>query len=116
MRRLLHVALALAACARAAPLASDEDRLPGWLGERDRDAAGGLPQRWIEPISWQPRCGALRAPLPRAVLTACAARSAFLYHGFLTPEECEHIKDVARPRMERSMVRARFQAALLSQD
>ena len=34
------------------------------------------------------------------------SRSAFLYHGFLSPEECEHIKDVARPRMERSMVRA----------
>jgi hypothetical protein len=37
---------------------------------------------------------------------ARAARSAFLYHGFMTPEECEHIKNVARPRMERSMVRA----------
>jgi hypothetical protein len=41
------------------------------------------------------------------LLTARAARSAFLYHGFLSPEECEHIKNVARPRMERSMVRAR---------
>ena len=45
---------------------------------------------------------ALRTPLS----AARAARSAFLYHGFMTPEECEHIKNVARPRMERSMVRA----------
>jgi hypothetical protein len=45
------------------------------------------------------RC--LLAPVHVCVLS----RSAFLYHGFLSPEECEHIKDVARPRMERSMVR-----------
>ena len=51
MRRLLHVALALAACARAAPLDSDADRLPGWLGEQV-----ATPDRWIEPIAWEPRC------------------------------------------------------------
>ena len=64
MRRLLRIALALAVFARAAPLDTDEDRLPGWLGERDRDAADEPPKRWIEPISWQPRCGAFRALLP----------------------------------------------------
>ena len=58
MRRLLHAALALAACVRAAPLDADADRLPGWLGERDRDqdAQAATPDRWIEPIAWEPRC------------------------------------------------------------
>jgi len=62
MRRLLHVALALAACAQAAPRAAldadalDADRLPGWLGEQGRDAQAVTPDRWIEPIAWEPRC------------------------------------------------------------
>lgn len=98
----------LARLGAAAGVALDdgEERLPGWLGEvpsaqRQRphlqkqqqavpqtdDAAGsGQPpaRGWVEPISWTPR--------------------AFLYHGFLSAEECEHIKQLARPRLERSLV------------
>ena len=112
MRRLLRalVAVALAACARAAPLDSDAQGAPA-----------ATPERWIEPISWQPRCVLTRSHPPGCHAARVApsrnvrrlapsdrpraTRSAFLYHGFLSPEECEHIKSVARPRMERSMVR-----------
>jgi hypothetical protein len=83
MRLLRRVALALLLSA-AAGGAQDEERLPGWKGEVTR-STGAVKERWIEPIAWHPR--------------------AFLFHGFLSAAECEHIKDTARPRMERSMVR-----------
>ncbi|CAL5197445.1 unnamed protein product [Lathyrus oleraceus] len=41
-------------------------------------------KRWVEIISWEPR--------------------AFLYHNFLTKEECEHIINIAKPHMKRSTV------------
>ncbi|CAH8344858.1 unnamed protein product [Eruca vesicaria subsp. sativa] len=41
-------------------------------------------ERWPEVISWKPR--------------------AFLYHNFLTNEECEHLISLAKPKMMRSMV------------
>ena len=75
---------------------SDTERLPGWLGEvpRDRGQAGSGSgsasaspppvERWIEALAWKPR--------------------AFVYHGFLTAEECAHIRELASPRLERSMV------------
>ena len=103
---------------------SQEERLPGWKGEtydhqksnalfglgepgrqsKARDAvgrkgfggegftkwreAGSKPksdtESWIETISWEPR--------------------AFLYHNFMTPEECDHLIDLAKPTMERSTV------------
>lgn len=83
--------------AGAVSLDDGEERLPGWLGEvpgsgqrqqkltegsdkPGQEEAGG----WVEPISWTPR--------------------AFLHHGFLSLEECEHIKELARPRLERSQV------------
>lgn len=39
---------------------------------------------WIEVLSWKPR--------------------AFLYHNFLTPEECDHVVELAKPHMARSTV------------
>lgn len=46
--------------------------------------AGPRSDSWIEVLSWSPR--------------------AFLYHGFLSDEECQHIIDKATPRMKRSSV------------
>ena len=41
-------------------------------------------QPWIEVVSWKPR--------------------AFVYHGFLTHSECDHIIALATPRLTRSGV------------
>jgi prolyl 4-hydroxylase len=74
-------------------VSSDTERLPGWLGEVPRgtgvrasgaDSSPQQQQRWIEALAWKPR--------------------AFVYHGFLTPEECAHVRELATPRLERSMV------------
>ncbi|AET03711.2 prolyl 4-hydroxylase alpha subunit, putative [Medicago truncatula] len=41
-------------------------------------------KRWVEIVSWEPR--------------------AFLYHNFLTKEECEHLINIAKPSMHKSTV------------
>ncbi|KAL2333850.1 hypothetical protein Fmac_015063 [Flemingia macrophylla] len=41
-------------------------------------------ERWVEIMSWEPR--------------------AFLYHNFLTKEECEHLINIAKPDMKKSKV------------
>ncbi|QCD82115.1 prolyl 4-hydroxylase [Vigna unguiculata] len=41
-------------------------------------------ERWVEILSWEPR--------------------AFLYHNFLTKEECEYLINIAKPNMKRSTV------------
>ncbi|RHN41923.1 putative procollagen-proline dioxygenase [Medicago truncatula] len=41
-------------------------------------------KRWVQIISWEPR--------------------AFLYHNFLTKEECEHLINIAKPSMHKSAV------------
>ncbi|RDX67483.1 putative prolyl 4-hydroxylase 10 [Mucuna pruriens] len=41
-------------------------------------------ERWVEIISWEPR--------------------AFLYHNFLTKEECEYLINIAKPNMHKSAV------------
>ncbi|KAL5713968.1 procollagen-proline 4-dioxygenase [Ranunculus cassubicifolius] len=41
-------------------------------------------QRWTEILSWEPR--------------------AFIYHNFLSKDECEHLIDLAKPHMEKSTV------------
>ncbi|AET03713.1 putative procollagen-proline dioxygenase [Medicago truncatula] len=41
-------------------------------------------KRWVQIISWEPR--------------------AFLYHNFLTKEECEHLINIAKPSMHKSEV------------
>ena len=84
---------------------NSEERLIGWLGEVERPPASGsssgsrsdatagdaslaaaTPQRrpWIEQISTAPR--------------------AYVWHGFLTPEECAHVIAAAEPLVERSGV------------
>ncbi|RID50928.1 hypothetical protein BRARA_H01625 [Brassica rapa] len=44
----------------------------------------GNGDRWVEVISWEPR--------------------AFLYHNFMTNEECEHLISLAKPSMKKSKV------------
>ena len=48
-----------------------------------QDSIAAVPSgAWIEHIGWTPR--------------------AFLYHGFLTPEECDHLRSKAEPQLLRS--------------
>mmetsp|Transcript_35089 Transcript_35089/g.99514 ORF Transcript_35089/g.99514 Transcript_35089/m.99514 type:complete len:348 (-) Transcript_35089:159-1202(-) len=86
------IALMLAAMALAAPASSTiEERLLGWKGEShhvgaEAEAAQALQREAspIEVVSWEPR--------------------AFVYHGFLSGEECEHLINLAKPRITRSGV------------
>uniref|UniRef100_A0A1D1YH63 procollagen-proline 4-dioxygenase n=1 Tax=Anthurium amnicola TaxID=1678845 RepID=A0A1D1YH63_9ARAE len=48
------------------------------------DGLGQREDQWTELLSWEPR--------------------AFLYHNFLSKEECEYLIDLAKPRMEKSTV------------
>ncbi|RDX67897.1 putative prolyl 4-hydroxylase 10, partial [Mucuna pruriens] len=41
-------------------------------------------EQWVEVVSWEPR--------------------AFVYHNFLTKEECDYLIDIARPNMHKSTV------------
>ncbi|CDY24822.1 BnaA08g14880D [Brassica napus] len=55
--------------------------------EESRESYGnedGNGDRWVEVISWEPR--------------------AFLYHNFMTNEECEHLISLAKPSMKKSKV------------
>ncbi|XWS33912.1 hypothetical protein CRYUN_Cryun22dG0123600 [Craigia yunnanensis] len=52
------------------------------IGRSDDDEGRG--EHWVEVISWEPR--------------------AFIYHNFLSKEECEHLIDLAKPHMEKSTV------------
>lgn len=78
-------------------LASFVDDLPGWMGEirtkvttlSNLERNGGRDTFVVDPtkvvqLSWKPR--------------------AFLYRGFLSVEECEHLKKLARNKLEKSMV------------
>ncbi|RZB78885.1 putative prolyl 4-hydroxylase 10 isoform C [Glycine soja] len=47
----------------------------------DDDVRG---EQWVEVVSWEPR--------------------AFVYHNFLTKEECEYLIDIAKPNMHKSSV------------
>ena len=75
----LLAAAALALCLLA---------LPAAMGQEDssKPAANATHRAtpWIEALSWRPR--------------------AFLYHNFLSLEECDHIIEVATPSMARSSV------------
>ncbi|KAK4773475.1 hypothetical protein SAY87_028494 [Trapa incisa] len=51
----------------------------------DRNGADGeRGEQWVEVISWEPR--------------------AFVYHNFLSREECEYLIELAKPHMEKSTV------------
>ncbi|KAK7406862.1 hypothetical protein VNO78_08496 [Psophocarpus tetragonolobus] len=41
-------------------------------------------EQWVEVVSWEPR--------------------AFVYHNFLTKEECDHLIEIAKPNMQKSTV------------
>lgn len=69
-----------------------EEKLIGWKGEvkpaeyefKEPAATNDTKKPWIQTISWQPR--------------------AFVYHNFLSDEECAHIIKLAAPQMKRSTV------------
>ncbi|AES95207.1 putative procollagen-proline dioxygenase [Medicago truncatula] len=48
------------------------------------DDEEGKGEQWVEVVSWEPR--------------------AFVYHNFLTKEECEYLIDIAKPSMHKSTV------------
>ncbi|CAI0435076.1 unnamed protein product [Linum tenue] len=52
--------------------------------ERDGDGLGKRGEQWTEIVSWEPR--------------------AFVYHNFLSKEECEYLISLAKPRMTKSTV------------
>lgn len=106
--KLLLMLLVLAVCTPdsqgTSPFA-EEEKLIGWRGDTyvlpdspspqddvkapdvrapDVKAPNSTRRPWIETISWAPR--------------------AFVYHNFLSREECEHLKKIATPRLSRSMV------------
>ncbi|GBG70087.1 hypothetical protein CBR_g5719 [Chara braunii] len=72
------------------------DDFPGWLGERHivsgrkhllrgaSDGTSGFDSGRVITLSWEPRV--------------------FLYKGFLTNEECDHLVNQARDKLEKSMV------------
>lgn len=85
--------------------ARESERLIGWLGEVERPGAlrgassdafsdsaspdgpsshGGQRRQWIEQISTSPR--------------------AYVWHGFMSHEECDHVVNTAEPLMEKSGV------------
>jgi len=65
--------------------AGEQERLIGWKGETHISSRTSLAREpWIETVSWHPR--------------------AFVFHNFLSTEECDHIVNLAEPVMERSTV------------
>ncbi|KAL6752510.1 hypothetical protein V8C86DRAFT_2753249 [Haematococcus lacustris] len=77
----------LASVAQASSSGSHEEEvLMGWKGETYKPGLvdDSSAQPWVETISWQPR--------------------AFIYHGFLSDVECEHLKGMVAQRLRRSEV------------
>ncbi|KAK3271236.1 hypothetical protein CYMTET_20403 [Cymbomonas tetramitiformis] len=70
--------------------AGGDHDLPGWQGEIYQGSGQSSPSeprdesQWIETVSWEPR--------------------AFVYHNFLSKEECLHLIHLAAPTMEKSSV------------
>ncbi|XP_044480222.1 probable prolyl 4-hydroxylase 7 [Mangifera indica] len=66
-------------------------KIPSWLNDKAREGSILRLQRkaqfdpaHVTQLSWSPR--------------------AFIYKGFLTPEECDHLIDLAKDKLEKSMV------------
>ena len=74
--------LLLQAAAAVPALTDSDERLPGWLGEVARGADSQHAP--VEPIAWRPR--------------------AFLWRGFLTADECAHVRQLAESRLRESVV------------
>ncbi|KAJ0966885.1 hypothetical protein J5N97_023802 [Dioscorea zingiberensis] len=69
------------------PVGSDEPSIAGRRPHRSAVETNGMGRReepWTEVLSWEPR--------------------AFIYHNFLSKEECEHLISLAKPHMEKSTV------------
>ncbi|XP_073143756.1 probable prolyl 4-hydroxylase 3 [Henckelia pumila] len=69
------------------PLVADRIKFKRVTIEMGKDEWGGLGKRgeqWTEVLSWEPR--------------------AFIYHNFLSKEECEYLINLARPHMKKSTV------------
>ncbi|KAK6118926.1 hypothetical protein DH2020_047334 [Rehmannia glutinosa] len=70
------------------PIGSDEESSP--IGDRIKlkpkvkEKDWGKREQWTEILSWEPR--------------------AFIYHNFLSKEECEHLINLAKPHMAKSTV------------
>ncbi|GMH41967.1 hypothetical protein BSKO_09886 [Bryopsis sp. KO-2023] len=88
--KLVYVLILLLAPAHCRPRIKDS--FIGWNGATydpknvwdTKGPSRGSNNKWIEQLSWKPR--------------------AFLYHNFLSPEECDHIVHLAAPKMKRSTV------------
>jgi prolyl 4-hydroxylase len=65
------------------PKANDLTSIVHKTADRKTDDDGNS-ERWVEVISWEPR--------------------AFVYHNFLTKEECEYLINLAKPNMKKSTV------------
>lgn len=66
-------------------LNADDKEFIGWQGETfNRQQTFTSNQVWVETLGWEPR--------------------AFLYHNFLTQQECDHLISLAKPYMEKSKV------------
>ncbi|KAI4314712.1 hypothetical protein L6164_027592 [Bauhinia variegata] len=65
------------------PKANDLSTIVRHTVERSQDEEG-RGEKWVELISWEPR--------------------AFVYHNFLTKEECEYLISIAKPHMHKSTV------------
>ncbi|KAK3424963.1 probable prolyl 4-hydroxylase 3 [Eucalyptus grandis] len=71
------------------PIGDGDAPANGWSSFRRRtfergDGLGQRGEQWTEVLSWEPR--------------------AFIYHGFLSREECEYLISLAKPRMAKSTV------------
>ncbi|CAI7778109.1 unnamed protein product, partial [Closterium sp. NIES-53] len=92
-RLWLLLAVICAAWPRLCSCEAESEAYPGWQADKfgvainPAVADGNLTEPRVTVLSWKPR--------------------AFLYRNFLTPEECDHIISLARPRLERSEVVAR---------
>ena len=122
-----RVPLALAAARAPLPVSAgrlirrdaDEERLIGWLGEVPRERARSAAADGSVPLGSNPtpatpaRAARRPQPIPQRLRNRrrrperrelSDAPRAFLYRGFLTPEECEHIIRVGEPHLHRSSV------------
>eukprot|EP00249_Psilotum_nudum_P007568 c20660_g1_i1 orf=846-1700(+) len=90
----LLVVLSLGYVVRAAFV----DDLPGWMGEthniRTRAKKSSLVQHGKDAVKFDPTKVIRIAWKPRA----------FLYKGFLSDDECNHLMNLARDKLEKSMV------------
>nr|GMC57449.1 probable prolyl 4-hydroxylase 8 [Ipomoea batatas]GMC62597.1 probable prolyl 4-hydroxylase 8 [Ipomoea batatas] len=79
---LIILALGILSTSRESPRAHDLSTIARSAMEREDDGDKG--DTWVEVVSWEPR--------------------AFIYHNFLSKDECEHLISLAKPSMKNSTV------------